>query len=174
MRRILWQLERDGLINISRGSGAVVTAVDIKSLKEIYVVRLKLIELASELKLARSSDNIISQLQTILEETLPMRDQYDVVALAKLYNTFHREMLKIIRNRFLRQITDQLYYQTARVWVQLLPDLDWTEEVDIMCDEIRNVIEALRNQDMVTVAGVRREHMAMLLQRINKYLGDTT
>jgi len=140
MRHVMWQLENDGLIHISKGSGAVITAVDIKSLKEVYVVRQKLIELVAELR--------------------------------KLYYAFHLEMLNTIRNTFLKEITDKLYHRTARVWLQLLPDLDWNQEVDVMCDEIDNVIGALRHEDMATVAQVRRQHMAMLLRRINDYLGD--
>jgi DNA-binding GntR family transcriptional regulator len=172
MRRILWKLEQDGLLNISKGSGAVVTAVDIKSLKEVYAVRQKLIELVGEWRPARNTDDVITNLETLLQQTRQMREQYDPVKLAQLYYDFHREMLKTIRNSFLREITDKLYHRTARVWLQLLPDLDWEEEVDVMSDEIRDVIEALHRKDMGTVAQVRREHMTMLLQRINNYLVD--
>lgn len=172
MRRVLWKLEQDGLINISKGSGAVVTAVDIKSLKEVYVVRQKLIELVGELRPVRVTDDIIANLETLLPQTKEIRDQYDPQALAKFYYLFHHEMLKAIRNTFLREITDKLYHRTARVWLQLLPDLDWEEEVDLMINEIQGVLEALRNGDMPTVAQVRRKHMAMLLQRINNYLGE--
>lgn len=172
MRRVLWKLEQDGLINISKGSGAVVTAVDIKSLKEVYVVRQKLIELVGELRPVRITDDIIANLETLLQQTRQIRDHYNPQALAKLYYTFHLEMLKAIRNTFLKEITDKLYHRTARVWLQLMPDLNWEEEVDIMVDEIENVLNALRNNDMPTVAQVRREHMAMLLQRINDYLGE--
>lgn len=174
MRRVLWKLEQDGLINISKGSGAVVTAVDIKSLKEVYVVRQKLIELVGELRPARIADDIMTNLETLLQQTRQIRDQYDPRALARLYYAFHLEMLKTIRNTFLKEITGKLYHRTARVWLQLLPDLDWEEEVDLMADEIQRVLEALPNDDMPTVAEVRREHMAMLLQRINNYLGEVT
>jgi DNA-binding GntR family transcriptional regulator len=150
----------------------VVTAVDIKSLKEVYVVRQKLIELVGELRPVRVTDDIIANLETLLQQTQQIRDQYNPQALAKLYYTFHLEMLKAIRNTFLKEITDKLYHRTARVWLQLMPDLNWEEEVDIMVDEIENVLNALRNNDMPTVAQVRREHMAMLLQRINDYLGE--
>ncbi len=172
MRRVLWKLEQDGLINISKGSGAVVTAVDIKSLKEVYVVRQKLIELVGELRPVRITDDIITALEALAEQTQQIRDQYAPKALARLYYSFHLEMLKAIRNTFLREITDKLYHRTARVWLQLLPDLNWEEEVDIMLDEMQGVLEALRNDDMPAVAQVRREHMAMLLQRINNYLGE--
>lgn len=172
MRRILWKLEQDGLISISKGSGAVVTSVDIKSLKEVYVVRQKLIELVGEIRPAQITDDIIGNLETLFQRARQMIEQYDPVALARLYYDFHREMLKTIRNTFLRRTTDQYYHLTARVWLQLLPDLDWNEEVELVCDEISDVIEALRRTDMAKVSQVRREHMAMLLQRINDYLRE--
>jgi len=172
MRRVFWQLNNDGLINISRGSGAVVTAVDIKSLKEVYVVRQKLIELLGELRPARITPEMFAELESLLPEIQQTRDQYDPVLLAKLYYKFHRVMLALIRNTFLRQITDQLYHRTARVWLQLLPDLNWQKEVDVMFDEVSSVLEALRADDLPKVAQIRREHMAMLIQRINDYLGN--
>jgi DNA-binding GntR family transcriptional regulator len=135
-------------------------------------VRQKLIELVSELRPARITEDIIANLEAVLEQTRQMHDQYDSPALAKLYYTFHLGMLKTIRNTFLSEITDKLYHRTARVWLQLLPDLDWNQEVDIMCEEISDVIEALRHEDMTTVAQTRHKHMAMLLRRINDYLGD--
>lgn len=172
MRRVMWQLEHEGLVTISKGSGAVVTAVDIKSLKEVYVVRQKLIELVGELRPARITPDILSNLEALRQQTAQMRDAYDPAALAQRYYEFHQEMLRTIRNTFLKEITDRLYHRTARVWLQLLPDLAWQDEVDIMCDEIQQVVAALRQEDMAAVAQTRRQHMAMLLQRINDYLGE--
>jgi DNA-binding GntR family transcriptional regulator len=172
MRRVMWQLEYDGLVNISKGSGAVVTVVDIKSLKEVYVVRQKLIELGGEIRPARIPDSLITSLDTLLQQTREMYDNFDPLALGKLYYDFHRAMLKTIQNKFLKEITDTLYHRTSRVWLQLLPDLDWAEEVELMCDEIERVTKALSSEDMLEVAKIRHEHMAMLLKRINNYLGD--
>jgi len=170
MRRIMWQLESDGLIVISKGTGAVVTAVDIKSLREVYVVRLKLLELLGELKPARIPEDMLANLETILKQSRELRSTYDPDALARLYYAFHREMLNIIRNNVLRKITDQLYHQTSRAWVQLLTELDWETEVDYVCDEIAAVLAALRADDVRAVAQIRREHMSLLLQRFNDYL----
>jgi len=122
MRHIMWQLQHDDLINITKGSGAIVTTVDIKSLREVFVVRRKLIELLAELKPARFSDELISALEDVLEQTRQLHDRYDPVQLGQLYNTYHRELLSVIRNAFLKQITDQLYFQNDRVWLQLLPE----------------------------------------------------
>lgn len=172
IRRVLHRLEFDGLVHIGRGTGAVVSAVDIKSLKEVYALRLKLAELIGELNPARLRPENLASLKDILEQTEQMRDQYDPVTLARLYNTFHQEMLNIIGNEPLKQISDQLFHRTARAWLQLLPDLNWAEEVNIMCEEIKDVLAGLQAGDMKTVAQVRRNHMTMLLQRINNYLGS--
>ena len=172
IRRVLHRLEYDGLVDINQRAGAIVTTVDIKSLKEVYALRLKLIELMGDLSAARVPQKTIATLEALLEACRKMRDQYEPEGLARLYEAFHVEMLNVIGNQSLRQISDQLFHQTARVWLQLLPDLNWTEEVDLMCDEIGRVIEGLRAADMQAVAQVRREHMAMLLRRINNYLGS--
>ncbi|MEJ2247523.1 MAG: GntR family transcriptional regulator, partial [Acidobacteriota bacterium] len=119
MRRILWKLEQDGLISISKGSGAVVTSVDIKSLKEVYVVRQKLIELVGETRPAQITDDIIANLESLLQRARQLGEHYDPKGLARLYYDFHLEMLRTIRNTFLRQTTDQYYHLTARVWLQL-------------------------------------------------------
>ncbi|MFQ5401050.1 MAG: GntR family transcriptional regulator [Anaerolineae bacterium] len=172
IRRVLHRLEFDGLVHISRGTGAVVAAVDIKSLKEVYALRLKLAELIGELNPSRLRRENLAVLEELLTQTKQMQDEYDPVALARLYNEFHQEMLNIIGNEPLKQISDQLFHRTARVWLQLLPDLDWEEEVHIVCEEIGDVLAGLRAGDMQAVARIRRNHMAKLLQRINDYLGS--
>lgn len=52
--------------------------------------------------------------------------------------------------------------------------MDWAEEVDIMYSEITEVLEALRAGDMKAVGLIRRDHLAMLLGRIKRYLGGAT
>jgi hypothetical protein len=77
----------------------------------------------------------------------------------------------LVSNRPLREISDRLYYQTSRVWVQILPDLNWAEEVTAMCDEISQVTQALRACDMGAFGQVRHNHLYTMLGRIKRYLG---
>jgi DNA-binding GntR family transcriptional regulator len=171
IRGILQRLEFEGLVSGDFGSNSIVTFVDIKSLKQVYALRLRLAEIVGELAVPRVSVEHIEALDCLLEKFGGMRDQYDPVQLARLYNAFHEEMLALIGNLPLRQIWDQLFHQTARVWLQILPELDWAEEVNTICGEITDVIEALQRNDMPAMAKVRRDHMSMLLRRINDYLG---
>lgn len=170
IRRVLQRLEFEGLVSISRGSGTIVTTVDLKSLKEVYALRLKLIELTGELAANRISAKQVEKLEALRAEVAQMEEQYDPTELGRLYNCFHDLMLGTIGNRALRQFSDQLFHQTARVWLQILPDLDWEEEVQMVVEEIGDVIEGLRAGDMQQVAQVRHRHMSMMLGRLSDYL----
>jgi DNA-binding GntR family transcriptional regulator len=172
IRGILQRLEFEGLVSGEFGGNSIVTFVDIRSLKQVYALRLRLAEIVGELSSQRVPADRITALASLLEEFETMRDQFDPVQLARLYNRFHEEMLELIGNQPLRQISDQLFHQTARVWLQILPELDWKEEVNYICEELKDVIDALQHNDMQRMALVRRDHMSMLLHRINDYLGD--
>lgn len=172
IRRVLHRLEFEGLVTSQRGIGTIVTSVDVKALKEVYAFRLKLAKLVGELSSPRITDDQIAELEHLKDRVLKMEDQYDPKALALLYLEFHEQMMVLITNVPLRKIYDQLFHQTARVWLQILPELDWNEEVLAMYEEIRDVVKTLRANDLNTMATVRRNHLAMVLHRINKYLGS--
>jgi len=171
VRRVLHRLEFEGLVSSQRGIGTLVTSVDVKELKEVYAFRLKLAKLVGELSSPRITANNIKTLENLLEKTDKMRGHYDPKALALLYLDFHEEMMNLITNQPLRKTYNQLFHQTARVWLQILPELDWEEEVQAVYEEIRDVIKALHANDIRTLASVRRNHLAMLLHRFNQYLG---
>jgi len=172
IRRVLHRLEFEGLVTSQRGIGTIVTSVDVKALKEVYAFRLKLAKLVGELSSPRITDNQIAELEHLKDRVLKMEDQYDPKALALLYLEFHEQMMVLITNVPLRKIYDQLFHQTARVWLQILPELAWNEEVLAMYEEIRDVVKTLHANDLNTMATVRRNHLAMVLHRINKYLGS--
>lgn len=172
IRRVLHRLEFEGLVTSQRGIGTIVTAVDVKSLKDVYAFRLKLAKLVGELSSPRITDDHIAVLEGLKEKILETKENYNPKTIALLYLDFHREMMSLITNAPLRQVYDQLFHQTARVWLQILPELDWDEEVLAIYEELRDVIKTLRANDINTMATVRRNHLAMVLHRINKYLGS--
>jgi DNA-binding GntR family transcriptional regulator len=172
IRQVLQTLEYEGLVSSRPGVGSVVTTVDLRALKEVYAFRLKLVELAGELSSPRISETTIENLEALLKEIHDMRENYDPKGLALLYLRFHEEMMVLITNRPLARISDQLFHQTARVWLQILPELNWEDEVEAFFEEVRDVIKALKAKDILAFASVRRNHMALLLVRINRYLSS--
>lgn len=172
IRQVLQRLEYDGLVSNHPGAGVIVSTVDIRSLKEVYALRLKLAEFIGEMLSPHFREEDIDALENILSEVRAMESQFDPAELGKLYHRFHGILNQNIANRPLQQINDQLFHQTARVWLELLPDFNWEEEVNIAAEEIARVIDAIREDDMVAVGRTRRDHMVMLLHRINSYLGS--
>lgn len=172
VRSALQRLEYEGLVSSLPGVGTIVASVDLKFLKEVYALRMKLAEIAGDLSRSRVPPKMIDRLRALLHNCQEMDGNYDPLAIARLYNDFHDEMLNVIGNEPLRAIYNQLFYQTARIWLQILPDLDWHKEVAVTCQEIAEVIEALEAGDMQDVARVRRDYMSSFLTRINNYLAS--
>lgn len=172
IRRVLHRLEFEGLVTSQRSIGTLVTTVDVKELKDVYAFRLKLAKLVGELSSPRITDKHITTLEELKVKVKEVQATYSPKAIALLYLEFHEVMMSLITNMPLRKIYDQLFHQTARVWLQILPELDWDEEVLAINEEIRDVVKTLRANDINTMATVRRNHLAMVFHRINKYLGS--
>lgn len=175
IRSVLQQLQFEGLVEISRQQGAVVTTIDLIQLKEVYQLRLRLTSFIGEMMVSRVPTEATANLESLLERCRATPETFDRQALEDLgglYNEFHELMTGMINNRPLRRISDLLYFQTSRVWLQLLPQLDWKEEVDIVQQEMTDVLAGLQEGDMLEVGRVRHEHMLGLLNRINEYLGS--
>lgn len=172
IRQVLQRLEFDGLVEIKHGIGTLVSPLDFMYLKQVYALRLKLIDLIAELSPAHVSEGDLVVLEELLEAAreLARSELRQPQALSRLYARFNEELVRAIGNRPLREITDRLFYQTHRVWLQLLPEMDWAEEVRFVVEEFEEVLAALRARDMARVAQVRRQQFVWCLQRINGHL----
>jgi len=124
--------------------------------------------------LATLSDPDAALLEGLRQRTAALRDaEPDPRGLAEAYLDFHATVLRVIANRPLREISDRYFVQTSRMWLQLLPEMDWPSEVDTVLQELTDVTQALRERDAVRVAEVRRTHFRGVLQRMNAVLaGD--
>jgi DNA-binding GntR family transcriptional regulator len=172
IRQVLQTLEYEGLVTSRPGIGSIVTVVDLRALKEVYEFRLRLAEIVGELTHPRLTEQIFADLEGLMRDTKALKADATPTDLALVYLKFHEQMMELITNRPLRKIYDQTFHQTARVWLQILPELNMDEEIEAMYEEIRDVTKALRANDIPAMAAVRRNHMALLLVRTNRYLGS--
>ncbi len=171
IRQVLQHLEFDGLVEAKHGIGTIVSAIDFMYLQQVYALRLKLITLIAELSPMPATDGDLMILEDLLERAREMAEPgTPTVELSRLYTRFNDEVLRVIGNRPLREITDRLFYQTHRVWLQLLPVMDWEEEVGYVVDEFAEVLAALKSGDLARVAEVRRYHFVACLQRMNRHM----
>jgi DNA-binding GntR family transcriptional regulator len=170
VREALTMLRTDGLVTRQPGGGASVSTLDLKAMRDVYTLRMKLAELIADFMIVPVPGAVIARLAALREEVVAAAPTRDARRLGVAYNHFHETLLDTIGNEPLRIISDRLFRQTSRIWVQLLPEMNWEEEVQIMLDEIDSTIEALEGSAAVYMAEIRAKHMTMLLTRFNQYL----
>lgn len=172
IRQVVQRLEFDGLVTVVRGVGTVVAPIDMLYLKQVYDLRLKLIDVIADLDARWVSAAEIRTLRALHGEVLAMLDGGTPRDLARAYLVFNETATRAIGNEPLREIADRLFYLTSRVWPQALPALDWRQEVEIAAEEIDMVATALSEGNMPLLAETRRRHMIDCIHRINRYLGS--
>ena len=145
----------------------IVTAAKEEAKRLADDASTKLSELIADFMKNPVPAHIPAELRKLRQRVVEAAPTRDPKLLGALYNDLHETLLDAIANEALKQVSDRLYRQTARVWVQLLPEMDWDEEVRIFLDES---LEALEGSAARHMAEIRSKHMIMLLNRFNDYL----
>ncbi|MGI8791823.1 MAG: GntR family transcriptional regulator [Acidimicrobiales bacterium] len=167
VRRVLDRLANDGLVTIRAGSGASVSSIDFQELREVWALRLRIADLVGDFVRLPASPEVNDRLVA----SLAGLDEVETAAeLAPRYDEYHEIMLELLTNGPLRKIYDQLYAQTARAFVQMLPSLDLDLELTSIRDEIERTIEACKHRSGHALSEVRRDHMERVIDRINQAL----
>jgi DNA-binding GntR family transcriptional regulator len=170
VRRVLDRLANDGLVTISAGSGASVSAIDFQSLREVWALRLRIADVVGDFVRLPAPPSIIDRLERCLEHLDAVTSAEE---LAPRYDEYHDIMLDLLTNGPLRQIHDQLYAQTARSFVRMLPSLDLDAEIEAIRDEIGQTIDACQQRSGSALAEIRSRHMRAVIDRINAAMSLT-
>lgn len=171
VRRVLGRLESEGLVERRHGIGTIVTTVDVAALADIYALRAHLAAAMGELSpLPRSADEIAA-LRGVHARVAALAGHRDETAFAQLSMEYTLTLLDGIGNPALRDAMERLYFQTARIWLQAMGDMDWDQEVAIFATEIAEVIRAMELGDLRTVGLTHRNHIAMSVLRLSRHVG---
>lgn len=170
IRQVLDRLEFEGLVEQGEGRGARVSALDPKELRDVWAMRLRLAEIVVDFLRMPKDGQIIDRLESIRTQLAEVKETRDTRALGALYNRYHETMLTLIGNHAMVQIHDLLYVQTARVWMQFLPEMDIDREIEVMAEEVGETMAAIAEGSIQQVALVRLEHMRRLLNRFNQQM----
>lgn len=168
IRQVLDRLEFEGLVEQGDRRGARVSSLDPKELRDIWAMRLRIAEMVGDfIRLPRGQD-LLDELDSIRGQLADLKETKDIRALGALYNRYHEAMLGVVGNAALVRIYDLLYVQTARVWMQFLPEMDIDQEIDVMAEEVGETMAALAEGSSTEVGEVRIDHMRRLLSRFNE------
>jgi DNA-binding GntR family transcriptional regulator len=167
LRRALQWLESDGLIQSKPGHGTVVTKIDLQSLKDIYFLRMKLAEIIGASQPLQPGPEVLDTLAELADRCRASMDHPDFRVFGQINIGLHKQFQRVIRSAPLRQCSDRLFYQTARMWAELLSDANWKEELGDLLEEIHSVERCFRLGDVESAGFVHRNHLSMVLKRLN-------
>lgn len=170
LRRVLQRLESDGLILSKQGHGTVVTDIDLQELKDIYFLRIKLAEIIGASGPLEPTVEAMAALDALANRCIEARDNPNFRTFGEINIGLHKQYQNVIRNRPLREFSDKLFYQTSRMWFQLLPQTDWQEEIGDLLQEIRAVRRYFEIGDVESAGFVHRNHLSMVVRRLNALL----
>lgn len=170
IRQVLDRLEFEGLAESTEGAGSRVSTIDMKALRDVWAVRVKIGALVSDFVRLPASEAAIAEVRALRSDLTTIKKRPTVRDLGAAYNRYHEAMLSIVDNVALTRIQDLLYVQTARMWMLFLPEMDLQAEIDIMAAEVNETLEALEGESGERLAEIRTKHMRMLLGRFNDHV----
>jgi DNA-binding GntR family transcriptional regulator len=173
VRRVLVKLEAEGLLRSVHGVGTIVTDIDVNALAQVYELRIELAELVGKLSPVAVDDVLIARFREIRERCDRMVRKGDPREFSRINMDFFHLFNSLTANEPLRQVSERLYYQTARIWLKTASRLRGYEqllnhEFVIFQREVADIAEAVEHGDLAAAGHVRRAHIAMSFSRIRQ------
>lgn len=169
VRRVLARLEDEGLVQTRHGIGTIVTDADIRTMAQTYELRMELAQLAGQLSPLPPRPACMTRLDALCRRAEALVAAPDPQDFAVLNMDLHQFLMTLTSNAALREVADRLYYQTARIWLLSIPEMDLLSEVQIFSAEIRQIHTALGTGDLQAVGLLRRAHISMSFTRLGGF-----
>lgn len=171
VRRVLARLESEGLLRSVQSVGTIVTDVDIDTLAQTYRLRMELAEMIGRLDPAPVTAQTLATLRAILSRFEALGPSPEFRAFAQINIDFFHAIMDLTRNQPLREISERLYYRTARIWIKSIRRIDLAEEIAIFRREVMDILAAVEIGDLEAVGHIRRAHISMSFQRLRRAAG---
>jgi DNA-binding GntR family transcriptional regulator len=168
LRRVLARLEDEGLVRSVHGVGTLVTDVDLAEMVQTYALRLELAQLVGVLSPRPVTAGVLSEMRALKARGDGLVLAPDARAFARLNMDFFHFGLSLTDNEALREVSERLYYRTARIWLKSIPRMDLADEVARFDRELSETLCALETGDTAAAALVRRAHISMSFARLRE------
>jgi DNA-binding GntR family transcriptional regulator len=173
VRRVLGRLEAEGLIEARHGVGNIVTDVDIDELEQVYRLRMELAVLVGRLSPIPRREADLDRIRALIDRFDRLPRDADHKAFARLNMDFFSEISAMTGNQPLREISERLYFQTSRIILKLMPQLNLQEEFAAFRREMQDILAAMEIGDLASVGHIRRSHISMSFTRMTNYAGHS-
>jgi len=166
VRRVLARLESEGLVQSMHGVGTIVTDVDVRELQQVYHLRMELAELIGKLSPVPRTAEDLDRIRALIRRCDTDMLHPEQRAFLRLNMDFFYEVTAVTGNQPLREISERLYFQVARVVAKMMPQLGLVEEYTAFRREMMEVLAAAEIGDLESIGHIRRAHISMSFQRM--------
>jgi len=168
LREVLYRLEWEQLVRILPRSGTMVTEIEFHKMMNVFQVRLEVEALAGRLAAELMTPDHLESLARLERDCEALIDQRNLKALALIDLTLRRILYDAGNNPVLRDISNQLYNLTFRIWFVIMGRGDWTEEVLAVANEIRAIRSILARRNPVEAGDARKSLLLRHVERIKR------
>lgn len=166
IRLALHRLELEHLAERRQGLQTVVTSFDFESVRDVYAIRTILEANLDSLSPAERWWERATQYREVREECRNLLGCYDLERLGVLHLRLQEVHAGIIENARAQEIVMQLYFQIARIWLSMVPNMDWAEEINSLVQEIDDSLEAMAKRDIRALGQIRKEAIEQNVRRM--------
>ncbi|WP_095204441.1 GntR family transcriptional regulator [Mesorhizobium carmichaelinearum] len=172
LRRVLQQLNYEGLLEIRNGVGTRVTDIDMKTFKDIYDLRILLAENMGTLSPNWITDRHRDVLKELIQRAEQLRGKPDIEEFAHLSNDLEALVNDLMGSIPMREISGVLYYRVARIWYTFLPNLEWDSVVEEVLAELNRLNDALLANDVGKLGKARADYVRRMLKKVSRYISS--
>lgn len=172
IRHVLSRLALDGLVESRQGVGTTVTTIEFEDLLDVYYVRAALAEAIGDSDPVPPGSEVFAALDALTARCDALGEEIDLRAFGEINIGLHSQILRVVRNRPLREVSDRLFYQTARIWFQVLPRFSWQRGVLELRHEIEEVRQAMARNDLKAVGLVHRNRLSTVMILLRRILDE--
>ena len=166
VREALIRLETDGLIRIVPNSSVYVTEVSFQKLRDVFEVRLFLMEKVGELAAQRVTSEELSWMKLLLEK---MKKEKSHRNLVKLDSEFPNLVNEATKNETLVNVLEKLRDQVTRLWFFVGKPEEYAPKMAV---DFGKLIEALEGRDVVASRMILRIHALDFIKQVKKEMFD--
>lgn len=156
LREALTLAERDGFVQYFPNRGWFVTKFTPAEIREIFVIRCGLENLAADLLIEHLTDDQITELQGRIEDHDRILRLQDPKLRSQSDHNFHRRIVELANNTRLLKMWSNIYVQCAMVFnyhTITIPDYDHWQGIR----DHTAILDALRSRDPAAIHKVNGE-----------------
>jgi DNA-binding GntR family transcriptional regulator len=163
VREAIRMLEAKGLVTRLSNSHGIVADRSLKSMIDIFHVRIALESYAAHLAAENISDEQIVKLGEMCAESKRLNKRHDSAGLKQMGNDFHNTILAIAGNPQINKHLQEIYE-----WIDIYRDRLYGFPITVQANTISHceIIDALRARDGNLAQELMRKHLLISLDNL--------